>query len=630
MSHIEAPGLYRILTYRAATTGADGLNAINTRLLNQGAVVMVVNALYRLDKNSTAFADGVYVVAPVNSPGRWNLIAGAGAGLGWVPNIAALVVLPVTSPYLVWVETLECFWHRNPTSTAGVDGITVAPAVGGGRWERVTSSTSLRWLSQENWYVSDTGDDENPGTLALPLATIEEVSRRISVGPIAQDTTVWLLAGTTVTQANISVDGGGQGRTFTIRSVYTYNVADVVSSWTPLDHVTPAGNLIAGTAILDFTAYVGRRLRFTSGDANGEITWVGSVTRGGSSAGEALVGFLSGVPAPDDTFVLDNLTASIGRLEVRCRDDATAVVVRDLILNKVSATATAHGQWVTPDGDNAGKVVIYQCLLQASYLTDMGVVVDGAGVDGGGNGTQSYIPILYRDCCFDGVGNPGADDAFLDLRHNTCLVRCVLIAGVSTRILEGSYFDLDSNLFQHEISITAPGSLVDVHENQVFAGAVGGFSCVNCTVDVLDDISGETQSNPLDAGANCRFTWPTNHVPNIDNTFFGTNEISTIGGFLLWATAAYDTDEQKGIATLVAGTVTVAARNANTRGVLHSRNTPLGDLGDLSAPEASRTATEFVINSTSATDVSTVDWLIPGYVGSTVVGPREQVGQEPV
>lgn len=72
---------------------------------------------------------------------------------------------------------------------------------------------------------------------------------------------------------------------------------------------------------------------------------------------------------------------------------------------------------------------------------------------------------------------------------------------------------------------------------------------------------------------------------------------------------------QTGTATLVAGTKTVAgvALTANSK-ILLSRNTPGGAAGDLSAPAASRnTATgQFVINSASATDTSTVDYVIIG------------------
>lgn len=72
---------------------------------------------------------------------------------------------------------------------------------------------------------------------------------------------------------------------------------------------------------------------------------------------------------------------------------------------------------------------------------------------------------------------------------------------------------------------------------------------------------------------------------------------------------------QAGIATLVAGTVTVSSVriSASTVRILVSRNTPAGTVGDLSAPSANRaTAGTFVINSATNADTSTVDWLIVG------------------
>jgi len=69
-----------------------------------------------------------------------------------------------------------------------------------------------------------------------------------------------------------------------------------------------------------------------------------------------------------------------------------------------------------------------------------------------------------------------------------------------------------------------------------------------------------------------------------------------------------------GVAILVAGTVTVATPlvTASSK-IFLSRNTPLGALGNLSAPSASRVVgVGFTINSSSATDVSTVDWAIIG------------------
>lgn len=66
-----------------------------------------------------------------------------------------------------------------------------------------------------------------------------------------------------------------------------------------------------------------------------------------------------------------------------------------------------------------------------------------------------------------------------------------------------------------------------------------------------------------------------------------------------------------GTATLVAGTVTVdtSSVTANSK-IFVSRNTTGGTLGNLSAPVGSITAgTSFVINSSSSTETSTVNWF---------------------
>ncbi|HEU4728393.1 MAG TPA: hypothetical protein VFT22_10900 [Kofleriaceae bacterium] len=76
-----------------------------------------------------------------------------------------------------------------------------------------------------------------------------------------------------------------------------------------------------------------------------------------------------------------------------------------------------------------------------------------------------------------------------------------------------------------------------------------------------------------------------------------------------WTTAA-------GKSTLVAGTVTVTGQTLFPDVIIKlTANTVGGAAGFLSAPSASRTATQFVIQSSSGTDTSTVDWevLTPNY-----------------
>lgn len=67
-----------------------------------------------------------------------------------------------------------------------------------------------------------------------------------------------------------------------------------------------------------------------------------------------------------------------------------------------------------------------------------------------------------------------------------------------------------------------------------------------------------------------------------------------------------------GTATLVGGTVTVTTSQVTAKSrIFMTRNTPGGTPGYLSAPVASFTAgTSFVINSTSGTDTSTVNWYV--------------------
>jgi hypothetical protein len=147
--------------------------------------------------------------------------------------------------------------------------------------------------------------------------------------------------------------------------------------------------------------------------------------------------------------------------------------------------------------------------------------------------------------------------------------------------------------------------------NFILAGDVwvrNGFSGPRNTIGVmLGDGSDECLGDH-------HFFWSdSTDMPNLSGT---TTPIRIRGDFdidLAWSDMPFRSDEQRGKATLdTGGTVLVTARNALRRGVYYSRNTPGGTPGHLSVPDATRTNTNFVINSTDAADRSTVDWFIPG------------------
>jgi hypothetical protein len=68
---VEATPAYRLLTSLSSLLGVNGLEGINTHPLNQGALVLVGAALFRLDRDSLDPPDGVNVIEPLAGPGRW-------------------------------------------------------------------------------------------------------------------------------------------------------------------------------------------------------------------------------------------------------------------------------------------------------------------------------------------------------------------------------------------------------------------------------------------------------------------------------------------------------------------------------------------------------------------------------
>ena len=105
------------------------------------------------------------------------------ASITSVANIAALEALPTTglpSGQFAFVRTVGAYWTLQTASALTPDGITIVPAAGGGQWIRTVSGVQEDALQTTAWFVNgSTGNDENPGTSLLPLATFQEIARRM-------------------------------------------------------------------------------------------------------------------------------------------------------------------------------------------------------------------------------------------------------------------------------------------------------------------------------------------------------------------------------------------------------------------------------------------------------------------
>jgi hypothetical protein len=135
------------------------------------------------------------------------------------------------------------------------------------------------------------------------------------------------------------------------------------------------------------------------------------------------------------------------------------------------------------------------------------------------------------------------------------------------------------------INATAIGANAYVADsNSIVLGAINGIN--GATVDTKVGVGTTTPSERLDVVGNLKLTGKF-------ITPSGANAIA-------------------GIATLSTGSVTVNTNKVATNSVIFlTRNTPSGTLGELSVPSASIVdGVSFTINSSSATETSTVNWFI--------------------
>ncbi len=112
---------------------------------------------------------------------------GASLPFADIAELAAFDDRQISDGGLAHTSTVRSLWIKRVESPAPAgDGITiVATASGDGAWYRMSECPS--WATERvaanavSWYVdSATGDDENEGSVALPLATIAELTRRLT------------------------------------------------------------------------------------------------------------------------------------------------------------------------------------------------------------------------------------------------------------------------------------------------------------------------------------------------------------------------------------------------------------------------------------------------------------------
>jgi hypothetical protein len=181
------------------------------------------------------------------------------------------------------------------------------------------------WLVVADWYINaTTGSDENLGTTGgAPLATHAEFARRMGDNPtITHATNVYINSDLNEFLRMKCIISGTSGVYLRYYGAAVGLLGATATSSYTESAVGVEGEIVAGA--LDFTPYIGKQIRFTSGPASGGATFVSALnTLTGTTTGRlgipvtfnatgAGVFVSAGVPVAPNTFVIEELPKVYG------------------------------------------------------------------------------------------------------------------------------------------------------------------------------------------------------------------------------------------------------------------------------------------------------------------------------
>lgn len=213
---------------------------------------------------------------------------GGGGGTSIVPNIAALIALPVVGfpdGSAAYVQSIEVPWNFVTSGAALTpDGITIVNTSAGGntRWVRDMDFGHMQWLTQGNWFIDPVaGNNENRGNTALAaVATHAEFARRLGRLPILglNGTSVYTI--TIVNDLPQSDPVSLHARLMAdVELFYSGGIANIQTGViTAITNQNPATNTeyaITGSTALDAGATLHQRIRITqAGPRFGAFAWI--------------------------------------------------------------------------------------------------------------------------------------------------------------------------------------------------------------------------------------------------------------------------------------------------------------------------------------------------------------------
>jgi hypothetical protein len=462
-----------------------------------------------------------------------------------------------------------------------------------------------------NWYLDQTiGSDSNDGLTALsPLKTPVELTCRL--GPRALwDHSVTVHVGINGLGDLLCVRGDLSGQNNFVDVIGTPTVlldAGTIATFAAVDHTVPRSTQLTATGVADWTPYIGKRIRITSGARSGTIMWIMLANPDGSGVATARVQPPARIDTAGITQPFATTTPIVGDPIVIESVPYVPTVVYDVQATQTLSTGTRYAerlgyvldlsirnlQFIVPS--NIGPSLAYQSMVFGCNLSVVDAHSSAIGI--------FNFPIV---ACLSTLV-PGGRTS---LRSVGAYVQCGFLGDGTFACYAGiNYF---TNCCFQGMSLTSnlAGTNVEMSGIQLW-----GASFLNGTLLTSNNLSGSVTDIGVVMLPNTRLrlrgTW---------NLLAVTAQVQlqspTLNLTKAQALACGGNDfEQKGVATIGATApgyvdVVVPYWDPAVQTLVVSRRNELGTIGNLSAPIANRNGTGFRILSSNVLDVSTVDWQI--------------------
>jgi len=538
----------------------------------------------------------------------WTNISASLTGIQSVTGLAGIKALSNASTGALIRETsLGELWQKQPAGTATADDITVVTVTDVScQFHRIVGSGPVaKWREQAAWYVDGAaGNDWDTGASGHAIKSVDEILNNPG-------------------RCFLRLMGANSGVTLTISGTVTNVATTTVSAFANYSHgvygsTQGTPTIVSGTSISDWTSYSLGAYRLASGD---KLAWVDKVSAAGggiSTIGSSPWGYMSltgamfynvSAPTTGDQLLVQTLS-SIDYLDVEFSGASgngtnPHLIIRDLTFNY----GVRLGKCI-----KSAMISVYGCNFASGSATDalnnFGIGSSAQAVSCRFNTNVGSWPLLCSGCYFLNA-NPQiggiASDNYIEysLSRTTSGTSATFYSrsGPSRGSLrESQGFSFGGNVLQ----FIDPGINISINGVSGVAGSnkAGILLKHNSLIDFNPSLAYNIQGGS-GAGELAISATPTLGVG-------GFKFSDCLSGLVVgeWSGSGNLSDSGSGYAKLDV-TLSPALTDMFPAGsqVSVQRVDPVGDIGDLSIPTASRTTSAFQARSQSPTDTSKLDWF---------------------